>query len=654
MKKLFLLVVLLFTVKSHSQSIDPPSGITTHLINGEYVVDGNYYTAIQQAITAAGTTGIVEIPSNYTGNDTYTNPNNITIFDYRMGNPSYLNGSITVPSDPTLPYQLSTKHYVDGSIAGITGAKGAANGFAQLNSSGEVPIGEMPPIGFSYITGTIGCGQLPALTGDITSVGCVTTAGGNVALLDGINTFTNLQHINFAPPQNATLLQMWEPNLPAGGINSTWFGVAASNYNYGALTFTYWGSGLTTNTVSLGLGGVNPLAIYGTGAISWDAGTQIPTSTDVCQTSGTNCPAGLNPTLYAQLASNNNFTGVETIENENTGTFLQIGQVTTTNPLQLIFSDNTSTNTFNIQSVKEGTAYETIALNPSGGIVTVGAGGIASSGVISAPFMYSSGNSELPASYGTQGAYLMWNYDTGGQGSTNFVNLYGGGIGGFTWQNGANTSALSQLMTLSPAGLLSTNDGYWMPKGLGISTGGGDELGDDNGTVSGWNFGVASGSSFGWRFWNGTPGVGPQIAQLTAAGAFSLASTLSWGGGGAIASSNSVALLSGANFSSLTVNSVGLCLSNGVGCIDLFNPIRGTVTLTVPEGFGPSECAAATVTLPGLTSSMTIVGSASTSASLGGGAVTYSYDTTNTAYVSVCPLSTVPTGYSMTFNVAAF
>lgn len=52
-------------------------------IAGQFVVDGTTYTTIQAAITAAGATGSVTIPSNYAGTDTYTNPNKIQIIDLR-------------------------------------------------------------------------------------------------------------------------------------------------------------------------------------------------------------------------------------------------------------------------------------------------------------------------------------------------------------------------------------------------------------------------------------------------------------------------------------------------------------------------------------------------------------------------------------------
>jgi hypothetical protein len=54
-------------------------------VNNTYQVDGRAFTTIQAAITAAGTTGSVEIPASYAGVDTYTNPNGILIVDKRAG-----------------------------------------------------------------------------------------------------------------------------------------------------------------------------------------------------------------------------------------------------------------------------------------------------------------------------------------------------------------------------------------------------------------------------------------------------------------------------------------------------------------------------------------------------------------------------------------
>jgi hypothetical protein len=61
-------------------------GTTTGTFSSFFIVDGLTYTTIQAAITAAGTSGTVFIPDSYTGTDTYTNPNNIVVLDFRAQN----------------------------------------------------------------------------------------------------------------------------------------------------------------------------------------------------------------------------------------------------------------------------------------------------------------------------------------------------------------------------------------------------------------------------------------------------------------------------------------------------------------------------------------------------------------------------------------
>jgi hypothetical protein len=772
MKKILLLsfVFLFASLNLNAQFVDPPDGIVTHIINGAYVVDGIYYTTIQQAVTAAGTTGIVDIPSNYTGTDTYTNPNNITIFDYRAGNPSYLDGSITVPSDPTLSYQLTTKHYVDGSIASITGAKGSPGGYAQLDSNGYVLASEIPSmaitntfvvtsttqmialaasvgdvaivntgntatnasyilqslpattlanwilittpdtgvitvnglmgnvtLGFPNISGTLGCAQLPALTGDITSVGCVTTAGGNVALLNGANTFTSAQNITLAGTASAVGLNLFQSGLVNGGSLSIDFGVNTGNFNGAYLSFNYAGTASTSNVIGLGLDGANPFVVYGTSAVSWNSGAQIASSSNVCQTNGTNCPAGLIGSNYAQLAATTNtFTGnmavnggitvgttgewqttsnvtvvgsdpgivwqdtestpekwilVEGIAAVNNGILGFYNQNNGVTPLMMFPTtgdvvvgyntgaptDNNTTftsyarlNNSAADFIGSNAGYVNIGMNntsngigvalfqigtttpistwPDGSAVleagtTGGAGadlvldaygsasgiifqanrvntGIISASAfntyvpISAPYILATGATNPPASDTVQGAYIAWNYDIPGQGSTNFVNLYGGGVGGFTWQNGSNTSALTQLMTLSQNGALSVETTVAATSFYATASGG-DAIISLSNVVGGrdWTWdSIGTGSGVGPAgslcAYNATAGSAAMC--ISAANATSLASSLQWAGGVAIPSSSSVALLSSAAFTNFSTahftNSSGIQTTEGFVC----------------------------------------------------------------------------------------
>jgi hypothetical protein len=78
------------------------NGSITSSIPGEFVVDGVTYTTIQAAITAAGTTGSVLIPPNYTGTDVYTNTNKIQILDLRSSSaqgPGRYRGYINMLTD---------------------------------------------------------------------------------------------------------------------------------------------------------------------------------------------------------------------------------------------------------------------------------------------------------------------------------------------------------------------------------------------------------------------------------------------------------------------------------------------------------------------------------------------------------------------------
>ena len=54
--------------------------LTTPMINGKSFATG---MTLQQAINAAGSNGAVEIPANYTGKDTFSNPHGVAVTDLR-------------------------------------------------------------------------------------------------------------------------------------------------------------------------------------------------------------------------------------------------------------------------------------------------------------------------------------------------------------------------------------------------------------------------------------------------------------------------------------------------------------------------------------------------------------------------------------------
>jgi hypothetical protein len=60
--------------------------LATPAVNGvQAPVAGSPQTTLQAAVTAAGTNGAVEIPSTYSGTDTFTNPNGVYVTDLRQG-----------------------------------------------------------------------------------------------------------------------------------------------------------------------------------------------------------------------------------------------------------------------------------------------------------------------------------------------------------------------------------------------------------------------------------------------------------------------------------------------------------------------------------------------------------------------------------------
>jgi len=77
------------------------SYVDTHAggsVPGQFTVDGATYPNIHSAVVAAGTTGSVLIPANYSGTDTDPNPNKIQIIDLR-GKPNRQRGFINMLTD---------------------------------------------------------------------------------------------------------------------------------------------------------------------------------------------------------------------------------------------------------------------------------------------------------------------------------------------------------------------------------------------------------------------------------------------------------------------------------------------------------------------------------------------------------------------------
>jgi hypothetical protein len=83
-----------------SQYIAQPAGTSfrPNEIAAIRIVDGLTYTTIQQAVTAAGTTGMVIIPGDYAPTDTWTNPNGIDVWDMRSAGTLRFRQTLQLPA----------------------------------------------------------------------------------------------------------------------------------------------------------------------------------------------------------------------------------------------------------------------------------------------------------------------------------------------------------------------------------------------------------------------------------------------------------------------------------------------------------------------------------------------------------------------------
>lgn len=244
--------------------------------------------------------------------------------------------------------------------------------------------------------------------------------------------------------------------------------------------------GLTGSTATLGLGAITPASVnvYTVASGPFFSGTQAGASygstPNTAMFYGNTQGAGAN---YL-WSGNSNGTLTSYIQANGNASFVNLGvggafDIYGGNPIavgtpslrSITANGNVVLNGYNAGSVylnwDTGTGGVQFGNGASVTVATVSSTGLVSdagensSGQISAPYIVSTGAAELPSGDGVQGAYTLWNYNPGGQGSTNYVNLQGGGSGGFTWQNGANTSALSQLMVLNPAGQLNAISGLF-------------------------------------------------------------------------------------------------------------------------------------------------------------------------------------------------
>jgi len=169
-------------------------------VNSTYYVDGRAYTTIQAAITAAGTTGAVVIPAKYSGVDTFTNPNNILIFDYRGGKLTISGASTTAQinfgfdgngvikrNGPQFIFSfdnLATSPFIFDNVTGFTTTK-------PISASGGITAG-----GLTFISaGTISNTDLE---------GTIAVSASTTGTYTFLGTYTNAPNCQLTPTSDPT------------------------------------------------------------------------------------------------------------------------------------------------------------------------------------------------------------------------------------------------------------------------------------------------------------------------------------------------------------------------------------------------------------------------------------------------------------------
>lgn len=131
---------------------------------------------------------------------------------------------------------------------------------------------------------------------------------------------------------------------------------------------------------------------------------------------------------------------------DGSGSLTTVGHVTATG--QVSSAQNFTSNSANI--VMSTTGAGTVYFRPNGAGSTTGEVTVNSSGTVTIP----SSNGGIDLISGGQGTQYLWNRAVAGQGRTEFINNRGGGAGGYTWWDRANTGVAltSALMTLEADG----------------------------------------------------------------------------------------------------------------------------------------------------------------------------------------------------------
>lgn len=247
------------------------------------------------------------------------------------------------------------------------------------------------------------------------------------------------------------------------------------------------------------------------------------------------------------------------------------------------------------------------------------------SGYVSANAIWARDNQAIS----TQGAYLEWNIASG-TGETDFVNLYGGGVGGFHWYNGPNSTALANIMNLNNDGLLDTSGG--------IQT-----QGDWNGATSG----VTSSGTDAAIYFDNTNGYTWWWDATGSAGAGTPGEFCAWNataGGSALCFDTT----NGTHVNTLYANAIEV---NGA-------PLTAPVKITESFNIGSlawGGCQSETFAYAGITATSTVVGSVQSSTVVGGtGSImaNFFYDSGDTEYVVFCNTNTgTSTAQTATYNI---
>jgi hypothetical protein len=383
-------------------------------------------------------------------------------------------------------------------LGGVESLAAVAHNFLTSISTAGVPVAAQP--GFSDLTGSASAAQMPALTGDVTTVaGAVATTLATVnANVGSFGSSTAIPALTINAKGLITAASSSAVIAPAGTLTGTALatGVVSSSLTsaaggtFGTMAFEAANSvniiGGSINSTAIGSGtpaagffttlkGGTSLVIASSQVIT---GIQGTTGTSLAATTGTFTSGNLRSTdangnevdsavataNVALLSASNVFTGVQQKINfastavganlivQNGANFTQLSQIGSagagvtgwTNAGVLESTGNMVLDALGASTIALQINRVTVATVTSSGITTTAnTAGIAK--ITGAATTYSSGS------------YVNWNQAGGPAfGETDYINAKGSGAGSFNWYNVADgsTSVGTALMTLSAAGAL--------------------------------------------------------------------------------------------------------------------------------------------------------------------------------------------------------